>query len=190
MRFYKQNSGCIYINGVSYDNLSMKEIKNKIGYMYQNPYLFNRSILENILYGTQNVSKQDVQRFMKQIGVDKEFDNLEDGIDTKAGKNGSRLSGGQKQVVLALRIYFQNPEIIILDEPTASLDKKTKVILKNLFNVLLKDRTTLIVTHDKELLELANRKLIVKDGYILDSNIKDEQNTNHKETFIMKNGLI
>jgi ABC-type multidrug transport system fused ATPase/permease subunit len=193
LRFNEPDSGCIYIDGKSYDNMPIKETKKRMGYMYQNPYLFNRSVIENILYGTENVSRNNVVEFMQSIGVDNEFNNLEKGIDTPAGKNGSRLSGGQKQVVLALRIYFQNPDIIILDEPTASLDVKTKKLLKTLLNVILKDKTTIIVTHDEELLELANRQLYVKDGLLYEEGtFKNKKNKSEDKSlpFIMSGGLL
>jgi ABC-type multidrug transport system fused ATPase/permease subunit len=189
LRFNEPDSGCIYIDGKSYEDIPIKDIKKRMGYMYQNPYLFNRSVLENILYATDDVSREQVLEFIKSIGVDKEFDNLEEGIDTKVGKNGSRLSGGQKQVVVALRIYFQNPDIIIMDEPTASLDNKTKALLKMLLNVILKDKTTIIVTHDEELLELANRQLYIEDGVLIEKTSPISTNKN-SDMFMMNGGLL
>jgi ABC-type multidrug transport system fused ATPase/permease subunit len=189
LRFNEPDSGCIYIDGKSYEDIPIKEIKKRMGYMYQNPYLFNRSVLENILYGTDGISRETVEEFIKSIGVDKEFANLEEGIDTKVGKNGSRLSGGQKQVVVALRVYFQDPDVVIMDEPTASLDGKTKALLKMLLNVILKDKTTIIVTHDEELLELANKQLYIQDGVVIEKNNPKTTEKNNS-SFFMDGGLL
>lgn len=191
LRLNEPDTGCIYMNGKSYNDISVKETKQKIGYMYQNPFLFNRSVLDNILYGCEGITREQVDEFIKKIGVDTEFVNLENGIDTKVGKNGSRLSGGQRQVVLALRIYFQNPDIIILDEPTASLDAKTKQLLKMLLTVILKDKTTIIVTHDEELLELATKHFFIQDGTVI-QNVDEigKNNTKNDDVFFMNGGLL
>ena len=167
-KFNDPDSGCIYIDGVPYRETTLKDIKKRVGYVPQQPILFNRSVIENITYGTSGITREHVEMFIRQIGVDKEFVNLEEGLDTKIGKNGSKLSGGQRQIVWIIRTYFQNPDIIILDEPTASLDEKSKDVIKLLLNVLMKEKTTIIVTHDDSLLEMADRKLYVREGRIVE----------------------
>lgn len=202
LKFNEPDGGDIYVNGQNYNNLDIREVKKKVGYVPQQPALFNRTVIENITYGTEGVTREQVQDFIKQIGVDKEFVNLENGIDTKVGKNGSRLSGGQRQVVWCLRTFFQNPDIVILDEPTASLDKKSKETLKVLLEVIMKDKTVVIVTHDDGLLEIAERRLRVVNGSIVEE--KNEENLESKSnimtnsihkifgngSFVMKGGLL
>lgn len=168
LKFNKPDSGTIYIDGKDYCEMTIEEIKRKVGYVPQQPILFNRSVLQNILYGTAGVTREHVERFIKEIGVDKEFVNLEKGLDTKIGKNGSRLSGGQRQIVWCLRTFFQNPDIIIMDEPTASLDTNSTELLKMILSKMLKEKTVIIVTHDESLLEMADRKLRVVDGKIVE----------------------
>jgi ATP-binding cassette, subfamily B, multidrug efflux pump len=190
LKFNEPEKGAIYIDGKTYQEMTVKEIKKKVGYVPQQPILFNRSVIDNITYGTENVTREQVQVFIKQIGVDKEFVNLEDGLDTKIGKNGNKLSGGQKQIVWTIRTYFQNPDIIILDEPTASLDHKSKETLKQILNVLMKEKTTIIVTHDNALLELADRKLYVKNGQISEKKDQGRAQTSFGNGYLMSGGLL
>jgi ABC-type bacteriocin/lantibiotic exporter with double-glycine peptidase domain len=96
----------------------------------------------------------------------KHFSNLEKGIYSVAGKNGSNLSGGQRQLVWFLKIYFKKPDVIIMDEPTASLDKGTKHLMRSVMERLLHDKTIIIITHDDYLLDFANRIFKVKNGTI------------------------
>lgn len=195
LRFNEPDSGIVYIDGVPYDDLMLKDVKKKVGYVPQQPILFNRSVLENITYGNDNVTREQVEQFIKQIGVDKEFVNLEQGLDTKIGKHGSKLSGGQRQIVWTLRTYFQNPDVIVLDEPTASLDEKSKKVIKLLLSVIMKEKTTIIVTHDSSLLEVAERKLYVKNGRIVEggqhgSDIKHGNDNGNGNIYVMKGGLL
>jgi ATP-binding cassette, subfamily B, multidrug efflux pump len=192
LKFNEPNEGYVYLNGKPYSEMTMKEIKNKIGYVPQQPLLFNRTVLENITYGTEGVSREKVEAFVKKIGVDKEFVNLENGLDTKVGKNGSKLSGGQRQIVWCLRTFFQDPDILILDEPTASLDEKSTQTLKNLLQVMMKSKTVIVVTHDPGLLDLATRKLVVRGGEIVEykDNETKTPDMEYPNMFIMSNGLL
>ena len=189
-KFNDPDDGIIYIDGKSYQDMDLKEIKSKVAYVPQNPILFNRTVYENITYGTTGVTRERVEMFLKELGVDTEFTNLEDGLDTKIGKSGSKLSGGQRQMVWTLRTYFKNPDIIILDEPTASLGEKAKETIKHVLDVLMKEKTTIIVTHDDSLLELADRKLYVQDGVISESKEGDKGNGNSSGSFKMNGGLL
>jgi ABC-type multidrug transport system fused ATPase/permease subunit len=166
LKFIEPDSGTIYVDGRSYNDMSIKEIKRRVGFVPQHPILFDRSVLENILYGTSGVNRDQVVAFLKEFNILKEFSNLKHGLDSRVGKNGSRLSGGQRQIVLCLRAYFQNNDIIIMDEPTASLDKLSKDTLKRVINVTMQNKTVIIVTHDNELLKIAERKIYVVDGKI------------------------
>lgn len=202
LKFNEPEGGDIYIDGQNYKDLDIKDIKKRVGYVPQQPSLFNRSVIDNITYGTEGVTREQVQDFIKKIGVDKEFVNLENGIDTKVGKNGSRLSGGQRQVVWCLRTFFQNPDIVVLDEPTASLDKNSKETLKILLEVIMKDKTVVIVTHDDTLLEIAERRLRVVKGEIVEDNSEKSLKGKNGEmmntfsqmlgsdSFIMQGGLL
>ena len=112
-----------------------------IGFMPQNSQIFNRTVYENIIYESPNISRARVEDTMKRYDIMKNFPN---GLDISA----TTLSGGQRQLVWFLRIYFKNPSLVILDEPTASLDKSTKDLLINLMETMLSEKTILVVTHD------------------------------------------
>ncbi len=188
LKFYSPDSGIIYLDGKNINEIPTKILKKRIGYVPQQPFLFNRSVLENIMYGTDNIARIDVENLLNKLNLQKEFENLEDGLDTKVGKNGSRLSGGQRQIVWCVRTLLHNPDILIMDEPTSSLDEKSKQTLRTLLKALMNDKTVFIVTHDKSILDLATRKLYVKDGKIVEGT---KQETNFTDNgFVMKGGLL
>ena len=158
MKFQKPTSGMVYLDGVPYDQIPLRDLRRKIGYVPQQPILFNRTIMENIKYGNKNITDQYVYQLLNHLGLSKEFANLH----VKVGKNGSKISGGQRQIVWCLRVLLSNPEVIILDEPTSSLDEKTKTAMKSLLDLFMKDRTVIMVTHDKSILSYADRNIVMK----------------------------
>jgi len=166
LKFNHPNSGSIYLDGKDYRDIGLKELKERIGYVPQQPILFNRSVYENIMYGSDDgkLTEADVDALIQRLGLAKEFESV--GMDKPIGKNGSRLSGGQRQVVWCLRTIAQNPEIVIMDEPTASLDEKSKAILNRILEDMMKEKTVILVTHDKQLMEFADRKIYVENGRI------------------------
>jgi ABC-type bacteriocin/lantibiotic exporter with double-glycine peptidase domain len=155
----RPSSGELYINGVNYKSLPQSKIFKHFGYITQNPVLFNRSIFENIIFGNPDVSRTEVINLLEKFGLNTVFDKLENGIDTSVGKNGSKLSGGQRQIIWFLRIYLQNPEILLMDEPTASLNEETKEVLWGLIKKGFADKTIIMSSHDDFLIKLATRKV-------------------------------
>jgi len=155
----KPTKGNIYLNRYGYDSWEQMEIFQKFGYMTQNPILFNRSILDNILFSNPNHSRKEVMTLLGYFGLDNVFSRLENGIDTTVGKNGSNISGGQRQIVWFLRIYLNNPEILLLDEPTASLSKSSKEMLWKLIQKGFGKKTIIMASHDDFLIKMANRKI-------------------------------
>jgi ABC-type multidrug transport system fused ATPase/permease subunit len=166
LQFNKPDSGTLYLDGKPYDVIDMKEFNRKIGYVPQQPILFNRSVMENIRYGNERVSKDRVRMLIRQLNLENEFVNLEDGLETKVGKNGSKLSGGQRQIVWCLRTIIKNPEILILDEPTASLDEKYRRMIKHILTVMMKNKTVIVVTHDSKIMDIADRKIYIENGVV------------------------
>ena len=156
----KPTNGDLYLEEKNYKILNQQDdIFKRIGYMTQNPILFNRTILDNILFSNPDISRKDVVELLEYFGLNKVFSKLEKGIDSEVGKNGSRLSGGQKQVIWFLRIYFKNPDILLLDEPTASLSKQSKKMLWNLIEKGFKGKTIIMSSHDEFLINLSTRKV-------------------------------
>lgn len=167
MAFIRPQEGDLYLDGQWYSAMPARDVRSRVAYMPQECTLFDRSLLENILYGSRGKTEQDVMSLMRDVGFDLRDAFSDRGVAgdhqttapsgilrSQVGKNGSGLSGGQRQLVWLLRILLRKPDYILLDEPTASMDQSTKGIL---IRILSKLPTLIIVTHDEDLLVLATR---------------------------------
>lgn len=156
-KYQQPSSGALYVNGISYGLLKANELHKIIGYVPQSPSLFNRSIYENIVYGVEpKPSIIEVESWLRRLQVHELVSDLPKGLDTLAGKNGSNISGGQRQIVWFLRILLEDSPYIILDEPTSAMDSKTKALVYKLIHEVLRDKTVVIVSHDAKLREFAD----------------------------------
>lgn len=170
MKYHEPSSGRLLFDGVPYANLSTSFIRSKIGYIPQTPILLNRTLYENIAYGNSSdlhVTKDKVWKLMEEFNLLGVFSNLPDGLDTNVGKDGSKLSGGQRQIVWILRLLIQQPEVILMDEPTSAVDNRTKTILQKLISTALMNKTVIMVTHDENLKKFADRVIDISDGNII-----------------------
>lgn len=167
MKYAEVSTGEIYLDNIPYSKMKNSDLRKFIGFVQQNPILFNRTIYENISYGMPWVTKEHVQETIINLNLSHIFNEMPNGIDTNVGKNGSHLSGGQRQIIWILRTIIQDPEIIIMDEPTASLDEKTKNIVYRLLDILMKNKTIIMVTHDKNIIKEADRIIEMKNGEII-----------------------
>lgn len=156
--------GTIKVDGFDIKQLGNEFISKNIAYIPQNPRLFNRSIFENLTYGTQ-FTKQEIIRLLKEYGMYDFFMQFENGIDSSVGSNGDKLSGGQRQLVFILRSIIQNKKIFVLDEPTSSLDENHKNMLFRLLNTQ-NDKTIIVITHDKEILHFFDTILLLEHNKI------------------------
>lgn len=182
LKLLKPNGGTIKINNTHLDNMDMIQLFSSVGYMPQSPILFNRSILDNIRYGHEHISQNDVIKLLKEFNVYDTFSNMPNGLDTKIGKEGTKISGGQRQIIWFLRIYLKDPSLIILDEPTASLDKASKNTMSKLIEKVLQDKTFLMVSHDEFLIKFANRRVRVEQNKIAADDVIDH-NQDYEEQF-------
>jgi ABC-type bacteriocin/lantibiotic exporter with double-glycine peptidase domain len=146
----KPSSGSVLLKSKCIYDTPIRDFYKQVGFMHQQCVLFDRSIIENIIYDNKSISEQHVIYILKQHNLMKHF---KDGLDVST----KSLSGGQRQLIWFLRIYFKNPELIILDEPTASLDIETKNVFVELMNTFMKDKTIIIVTHDHFMLDHVSR---------------------------------
>jgi len=165
--FYKLSSGEILIDGVNINNLKKEYLRNKITIVHQNVKLFNRSVLENIAFGTK-YSVAEIRNKLSTLKVMEVFEKLPNGLDTMAGKYGDKLSGGQKQIIYMLRCYFRENPIILLDEPTAAVDQYHNNFVMEMMRELTKNATCIIVSHDPSVYNsgLFPRKFVIQDGYL------------------------
>jgi len=156
MCLYSTNKGNIYIDDLNINEYDPKSVRQYISYVSQNTILFSGSIYDNIRYGT-NYLRQYILDFLDKNQLSYLFSNLENGIDTDVGLCGSKVSGGQRQIIYILRAILHNKPILILDEPSSSIDKNIKQQFIDLVKKFYQDKTMILITHDRDLLTLANR---------------------------------
>lgn len=147
--------GSIYIDNQNISNCDYDQIMSNVAYIPQHPKMFNNTIYYNLTYGS-NINENDLKSFLKKINFINFFNDFEQGLLTQVGKEGSKLSGGQKQIIALLRAILKNKKILLLDEPTSSLDPETK---NNVINLItsLQNTTILIVSHDKDIYKLFDK---------------------------------
>lgn len=155
--FYPIDSGRILLNGLDFTEYSLQEIREIIGYVPQEPYLYNVSIEENIRYGKPEASHEDIVRAAEMANAHAFILALENGYDTKAGERGNRLSGGQRQRIAIARAILKDAPILILDEATSALDNQSEQLVNEALNRLMKGRTTIIIAHRQSTLEQADK---------------------------------
>lgn len=162
--FYGLDSGSITFNGTHIKDIPIHELRKNISVVNQNIKLFDKSIFENMTYGVSRVgdeiSEEDIQKI---IGNPNIFEGILDGLNAGVGVSGSKLSGGQKQIINVVRAILKDAPILILDEPTSALDQNTKKIVIKTINKL-KDKTVIIITHDKDLLHHVDRAYELVNG--------------------------
>ena len=167
LKLFNYNKGSILIDGFEINKYSAKIIRNYVGYVSQNTKLFNRTIYENIIYGSNNkLTKNELNQFINHIGINKLFKNLPHGINTLVGKNGEKISGGQRQAVMLLRMIISDKKILLLDEPTSALDEDNKEYVFKVLKEATKNKTSIIISHDKEILKIGTRFVYFEKGQI------------------------
>jgi ABC-type multidrug transport system fused ATPase/permease subunit len=148
--FHRPESGDAYLGGRWYRDLDVREVRASIGYVPQNPVLFNDTVLYNVAYGNDGATYTEIRELAALVGFDEAF--LRRGV----GKNGMHLSGGQRQLVWCLRVLLKGPPIVVMDEPTASMDAASKDALMVVMDRMMADRTVIMITHDPYLLRFAD----------------------------------
>lgn len=166
MGYYPVPENTIFIDNQDITKFNLNSLRKQITYINQNTKLFNDTIFNNIKYGNQ-VSDEEIMKVYEKFNLNRVYGNLHDGFNTNVGVNGDSLSGGQKQIVLLLRNYFKPSKIYIFDEPTSALDEKTRKIVIDMISEISKDSTLLIITHDKNNLDLIKRQIQLQNGKII-----------------------
>lgn len=164
--FYNVEKGEIFIDGKEIHDITMKSLRQNIGIVQQDVYLFNASIRDNILYGRPTATEEEVIEAAKRANIHDYVLTLENGYDTVIGERGVKLSGGQKQRLSIARVFLKNPPILILDEATSALDNTTEILIQRALDELCKGRTTIVVAHRLSTVKNANKIAVVSDGRI------------------------
>ena len=173
-RFYQLDSGEITLDGKNINDYTLPELRQSIGIVEQDVYLFSGTVIENILYGKPDATKQEVIEAAKKAGADEFIRKLPDGYDTFIGERGTMLSGGQKQRISIARAFLKNPPILILDEATSALDTESEMIIKKSLIDLSKGRTTLTVAHRLTTIRNASRIIVLTENGIEQQGTHDE----------------
>ena len=167
-RFHEYTSGRILLDGVELKDYSRAYLRKQMGIVEQEPFLFSRSIRENITYGVgRDVSQEEVERAAKAAAVHDVILSFPDGYNTLVGEKGVTLSGGQKQRVTIARTLLKNPRILILDDSTSSVDTETEASIRDALNELMQNRTTFIIAHRIQSVMIADLILVLDKGEVI-----------------------
>jgi ABC-type multidrug transport system fused ATPase/permease subunit len=173
MRFYDAQSGTILIDGHPIKELKLSYLREQIGLVAQDPFLFNGTVADNILYGNIEADRDQVISAAVSAHADPFIKILPDGYDTLVGERGVKLSGGEKHRIAIARTFLKDPPILVLDEATSSVDTETESHIKQALDTLMAGRTTLIIAHRLSTLEGADRVLVMKKGELVETGIHD-----------------
>ena len=167
-RFYFLEAGHIYIDKIDISDYTLRSLREKIGIVQQDVFLFGGTIKDNILYGRANATDEEVLEAAKKANILDFINSLPKGLDTEVGERGVRLSGGQKQRLSIARLFLKNPPILILDEATSALDNTTEMLIQKSLQELAKGRTCLIVAHRLSTIKNADEIAVISKGKIME----------------------
>jgi ATP-binding cassette subfamily B protein len=173
-RFYDVDEGAIKVEDTDIRDIDRRAYRDLIGYISQDPHLFNGTIKENIAYGCDNPDEETIIDAAKAANAHSFIQDLDDRYETNVGESGSRLSGGQRQRIAIARAIVDNPEILVLDEPTSHVDNATEVVLQQNLKKVIADRTTFIVAHNLSNVRNSDKILVLDDGEIVEQGTHDD----------------
>jgi len=169
MRFYKPKSGKILMDGIDINYIKLSDYRSTISVVSQDLYLFNTTIEENICVGSK-VNESKVRKAAKESSADEFIQEMPMKYKTNVGKNGAKLSGGQKQKIVMARAFERNTKILVLDEATSSFDMESEAYVNELLNMNFKDKTVIIISHKPDILKKVDKILLLKCGKVIQYN--------------------
>jgi ATP-binding cassette subfamily B protein len=173
-RFYDVTGGSVKIDGVDVRDVQMKSLREQIGIVLQDTFLFSQSVMDNIRFGRPNATDDEVKAAIKLANADSFIERLPEKYDTVLGERGSGLSQGQRQLLSIARAALSDPKILILDEATSSVDTRTERLIQKAFDQLLEGRTAFVIAHRLSTIRNADVILVLKDGEIIERGKHDE----------------
>jgi ATP-binding cassette, subfamily B, putative efflux pump len=173
-RFYDVTAGRILLDGIDIRHFRVRSLRDKIGIVFQDSFLFSDSVKENILLGKPGATDEEVIAAAKAANAHDFIMNLPDGYDTKVGERGVKLSGGQKQRIAIARVFLKNPPLLIFDEATSALDLESEHYIQEAMERLAKNRTTFIVAHRLSTITHADRIFLIENGKIVECGTHEE----------------
>lgn len=173
-KFYPLENGTISINGESIEDIKNDSLRKNIGIVQQDVFLFTGTFKENIAYGKEGATDEEIIEAAKRADIHDYISSLPDGYDTQIGERGVKLSGGQKQRLSIARVFLKNPAILILDEATSALDNATEAIIQKALFKLCEGRTTLVVAHRLSTVRNADEIVVVNQGRIIEQGTHEQ----------------
>ena len=167
-RFYDVTGGSVSIDGIDVRDIRLQSLRNAVGVVQQDVYLFSGSIRDNIAYGKPDATDEEVEEAARKANIHDFIAGLEDGYDTYVGERGARLSGGQKQRISIARVFLKNPRILILDEATSALDNESERRIQEALDLLARDRTTIVIAHRLSTIRNADEIVVIGNDGILE----------------------
>tara|TARA_B100000315_G_C14590665_1_gene595554 strand:+ start:3481 stop:5268 length:1788 start_codon:yes stop_codon:yes gene_type:complete len=189
MGFYQVDSGDVLIDGVLIADLDIKSLRKKIGFVPQDPFLFNMSIRENLLWNNEAASEKEIFNACERANANEFLQKLPKGLDTTVGDRGIRLSGGQRQRLALARAILRKPEILILDEATSSLDSHSEQLIQRSIENIAHSATLVVIAHRLSTIKLADSIYVLDNGAIVESGTFD-QLMNIKEGLFLKTAQL
>lgn len=174
LRFYEPSSGRITVGGYDIQSFAQHELREKIGLVQQDVFLFSDSIAENIAYGRENAAPEEIFRAAKLAAADRFIAELPNGYDTMVGERGVKLSGGQKQRISIARVFLKNSPIVIFDEATSALDTETETLVQETLDKLARNRTTIIIAHRLSTIRNVDCIFVLDQGRLIESGTHEE----------------
>lgn len=173
-RFYDVTAGAITIDGIDIREMTLASLRQNIGIVQQDVYLFSGTVRENIAYGKLDATDEEIWHVAKLANLEEVIHNMSDGMNTIIGERGVKLSGGQKQRLAIARMFLKNPPLLILDEATSALDTATERIIQDSLNKLTEGRTTLIIAHRLATIRDADRIIVIDESGIAEQGTHEE----------------
>lgn len=167
-RFHDPTSGCVRVDGVDLRTVTQQSLRRQMGMVLQDPFLFNGSVKENILFGRLGATDEDVLSAAKAVGAHDFIMSLKNGYETSVEEGGATLSVGQRQLISFARALLANPRILILDEATSSVDTQTEQVIQRALATLLKGRTSFVIAHRLSTITSADKIVVIHDGKIVE----------------------
>ncbi len=173
-RFYNISSGKITLDGVDISDITLDSLRSNIGMVSQNVFLFDGTVRENIAYGRDDVSDEEVIEAARKANIHEYISSLDKGYDTKVGERGVKLSGGQRQRIAIARVFLKNPKLLILDEATSALDNATEMQIQSSLEELSHGRTVIVVAHRLSTVKGADEIVVIDKSGIVERGTHDE----------------